>query len=326
MGDHWPLVVASGLVALAAALGLWQHDRAVELAAQVAPPAHVAPAQVVDVSAEKADAPAAPAAPVATRATPATTLPPPALPVPPVAEPAPPVAVAPAVVAPPPAVAVGPTAPAVVAPAPAAPTAPAVIPNVAPPVRQGRNATLNALRNDLQAQVNIAPMDTAGGGFAVASEGARLEVKPPPNWNITIYNVNPKTPEVETDKFKEMLETTVKSLQIDMTPKPVESANGKTYLKTTSKLGSISLIRDPANGNSCLIGPIQQFVNPPAQTPAVKAPAVAAPAAPNPFAPQVQAQPVAPAPEAPAPAKVKQPKAPATPTAPPRAPATDANF
>jgi hypothetical protein len=318
MGDHWPLVVASGLVAFAAALGLWQHDRAVELAAQVAPPAHVAPAQVVDVSAEKADASQPmPAAPIATRAIPATTPPAPA-----VAEPAPAVA-APAVVAPTaPAVAVAPAAPAVVAPAPAAPTAPAVVPNAAPPVRQGRNATLLALRNDLQAQVNIAPMDTAGGGFAVASDGARLEVKPPPNWNIMIYNVNPKTPEVETDKFKEMLETTVKSLQIDMTPKPVESANGKTYLKTTSKLGSISLIRDPANGNSCLIGPIQQFVNPPTQTPAVKAPAVA-PAAPNPFAPQ-QAQPVAP--EAPAPAKVKQPKAPATPAAPPRAPATDANF
>ena len=137
--------------------------------------------------------------------------------------------------------------------------------------------------------------------------------------------MNQQTPEVETDKFKELLAATVKSLQIDMTPKPVESANGKSYLKTTSKLGSISLIRDPANGNSCTIGPIQQWVSP-QQPPATK-PQLGAPVNPvNPVAPQAQAPAVPAVPDAQAPvapAKVKTPKVPATP---PHPPATDANF
>jgi len=320
MGEHWPLVVASGLIALAAALGLWQHDRAVELTAQVQTPIRTVsePAPVAPATAEKPEAiQTPPPLPTANRATfaPAPT---PA----PVTEPALVPAPAPVAVAP---VAPVPTAPAAVQPT--APTAPAVLPAPAQPVRQGRNATLAALRADLQAQMNMAPMDTAGGGYAVAVDGARLEVKSPPNWNITIYNVNPKTPEIETDKFKELLAATVKSLQIDMTPKPIESANGKLYLKTTSKLGSISLIRDPANGNSCTIGPIQQWVTP-QQPPATKTQLTAPVNPANPVVPQAQAPAVAPdaqAPVAPAPQppKVKTPKVPA---APPHPPATDANF
>lgn len=312
MGDHWPLVVASGLIALAAALGLWQHDHAVELAAKV-PPVQTAAAPapaVAQPAPEKADpAPTPlplPSAPAATR-TPFS--PTPTAPTAPVVTPRP---LAPAPAAPATAHPAAPTAPATL---PAGPTAPAIAQNpaanAAPPVRQGRNATLAALRTELQAHLNLAPMDTAGGGFALAADGARLEVKSPPNWNITIYNVNPKTPDIETEKFKEMLKATIASLQIDMAPKPIESANGKLYLKTSSKLGSISLIRDPANGNSCVIGPIQQWVAPPVQAKDPNQPA-AAPGAP--------AAPVRTIPEAP---RVKAPK---TPAAPPRPPATDANF
>ena len=163
MGDHWPLIVASGLIALAAALGLWQHDRAVEITAQIPTPIRTVsePAPVAPATAEKPEAvQTPPPLPAANRT---AFAPMPAL----VTEPA---LVAPAPVAVAPAVAVAPTAPSVVAPAPTvpavlptAPTAPAVVPNGAPPVRQGRNATLAALRTDLQAQMNIAPMDTAGG-------------------------------------------------------------------------------------------------------------------------------------------------------------------
>jgi hypothetical protein len=53
-------------------------------------------------------------------------------------------------------------------------------------------------------------------------------------------------------------------LGINLNQKAVEAANGKTYLTTTSKMGSVSVIRDPAVGNSCTIAPLQRVVPVPA--------------------------------------------------------------
>jgi hypothetical protein len=201
-----------------------------------------------------------------------------------------------------PAIAVAPTP----NPAVANPAAPAPNLNLPP---QGRTSSLNKLRNELQTKLNIAPMDLPGGGFALAPEGARLEVQSPPNWSVTLYNINPKTPEVETDNFKAVLDVVARSLNMDMSQKPTPADNGKTYLKTTSKIGLVSVIRDPNNGNCCTIRPIGPL---PGNNNA--APGTAPAPAPAPPKNNVVA------PETPRP-----PKVPKTPVPPPRPP-TDANF
>jgi hypothetical protein len=299
MGNHWPLVIAIGVISMAAALGIWQHDRAVEAAGirvikQPAPAAKSKPAVPAPLAKKaeplvEAPAPAAPA-PVALATPQPLPLAAPADNVPTRRIKAPVAALAPTA----PVAAVAPTAPvAQLNPAPAAPAA-------APVAREDRTKVLNDLKGALQKQFGIMPMELAAGGFALNTDGARIEVTPPPNWSASVYNINPKAPETETANFKVCMDLLIANFGIDMTQKPVEAGNGKTYLKTSSKMGSISMMRDPATGNSCMIRPIGQW------TP------TAAPANNNGAGVVQQPKVVRPVPVAPA--------------APPRPPATDANF
>jgi len=245
MGDHWPLVVASGLIAMAAAFGLIQHEHATEVAAtRSITTSRSTPLPSVS-------APAQTDAPAVERAAPADVRRPLEAPAQvPVAAPAPPVKTAPMVTAP---MVTAPTAPAAMAPTP-----------VRTSKKDERAALFATLRAELQGKLAVAPMDLAGGGFAVTTEGMRLEILPAGNWSISLYNINPKTPEAETDNFKKALQSTAAVLGIDLTQKAMESANGKTYLQTICKLGNVSLVRDPANGNSCVIRPNEKWVAPPA--------------------------------------------------------------
>jgi len=183
-------------------------------------------------------------------------------------------------------------------PVQAAPVAPAPQnPEVAVPKPRaaGRFQVLLDLQDDLKTRLQMVPIPLANGGYKFSMDGAHLEVVTTPSWQIMIYNINPKQPEAETDSFKTLLAAVVSNLGINMNQKPVEAATGKSYLRTVSKMGAISLERDPAAGNSALIRPMTP-------TPAVDVaqPAPAAPVAPvlpqpgQPAAPQpIQRKPTA---------------------------------
>lgn len=145
----------------------------------------------------------------------------------------------------------------------------------------------------------MVPIPLVNGGYKFSMDGAHLEVVTTPSWQIMIYNINPKKPEVETDAFKTFLAAVTSNLGINMNQKPVETATGKIYLRTISKMGPISLERDPAGGNSALIKPMTP-------TPAVDV------AQPVPATPAAPVTPVAPAPGAPV---VPQPAVPKKPAA-----------
>lgn len=313
MANHWPLLAATMLIALAAALGLWQHDQAVSIAgrsdsrtaisnAVSAPPA---PPAEPAIAPEKAPPPAAAGKPA-----PAPAVSAPAAPTTSPAAKTPPVATTPVPgAAPAPAPAAGKTVPVTGAPpivrqiAPPS-TAPAVPAAAAAPAAS-REKLLMSLRGILQKKLGVLSMELAAGGYALNVEGTRVEVQPMPNWSVNIYNINPKQAEVETDTFKIAMLTVAVEFGIDLAQKAVESANGKTYLQSSCKMGSVSVVRDPANGNSCMIRPIQTLA---------------------PAAPQVQPQPPAAVGKAPAPTQPAPPKTPPTPAPPVRVPATDANF
>jgi hypothetical protein len=296
MKQHWPIAVAVILIVLAVSAGTWQHDQAV-IAASVSVTSgspSPTPDNGVQPAAKPPVSPAAPAAPALPNAAPPVNVTPPAPVVPaatvPVAAPAAP-AVNPATL-----IKINPPAPGAAAAPAANPAAPAAVPaDGIVPRKAGRTATLNEIRAMVQGKLGAQPTDLAAGGYALSVEGVRIEVQPPPAWSVSIYNNNPKAPQEETSNFKACLETVVAGLAADMTQKPVESANGKTYMKTTCKLGSISIVRDPATGNSCTIRPLGP-----------------------------QTLPAAPSAPAVLPQKPKAPDGP--PVAPPRPPATDANF
>ena len=59
------------------------------------------------------------------------------------------------------------------------------------------------------------------------------------------------------------------ALALDLSATPSATDTGATYLKTSSKLGNLSVQRDPANGNSCLIRPFGPLTLKPPQPPGV---------------------------------------------------------
>lgn len=284
MGNHWPLLVAAILIALATFLGVYQHNRAVlaattsvPLTARTVAENGAAGGAVLEKPTAPPAAPQLPAAPddqnvPARRRTVPQGDAPATAPINPTVVPAAPTAPATALqpVQAAPAAPAVPAAPGIVAqPAPAAPAVPAAPPVIQAPAgpaaavqakREDRAAVLADLRGALQGKLGVMPIDLAAGGYAAHVEGARVEVQPVPNWSISLFNINPKTPDQETSNFKLCLETVTAALAVDMTQKAVESANGKRYMKTSCKLGSVSLVRDPANGNSCMIRPIQTVI------------------------------------------------------------------
>ena len=243
MTHHWPILASGALICAATAFGLWQRDAAINAAApqEVVPPAIVAPqpqsaapAAILERKTEApAPAPSVPAGSIAVKAAgPAEAMP--------VSK---------------------------VLPTPVAAPASAPVPpgNIVAGLRDGMppippQQIFLELRNALQTQLGAPATELPGGGFAFSSKGARLEVQPLPNWSIIIYNLNGKTPEIETGDFKTCLTVVTASLNINMMPKPIDTPTGKTSLKTICRLGSISLDRDPANGNSCLISPMQRRI------------------------------------------------------------------
>jgi|GEM_PF-2447557 len=296
MQEHWPILIAIMLISAAASLGLWQQQTASDAARSrpLMPP--IAAAASMPSRSEKPNGarPPAPASP-----------PRPAAPVEPIA----PMNIAPAVevpIRPAPSVAITrlPVAPLVVPPgAPTAPAAP--LPPKAPidTRTRAREQQLMALRNALQQQMGILPMQTAGDGFAVSFDGGRIEVQPVPQWSITIYNVNGAAPETETENFKKCMDIVIRTFGIDMTQRFADAANGTRNMLTSSSMGRIQVSRDPAQGNSCTIKPLDKL-KPPTPAGAVAPPA--APLLPPPAAPQLAPRP-APLPTIPAPLPEKKP-------------------
>jgi hypothetical protein len=178
------------------------------------------------------------------------------------------------------------------------------------------------LRKSLEGKLTTAASDVGNGGYMLKVNGAQLEVAPMPNWSINIYNSNTVQPDAESDNFKVIYSEVATALGLDVNQKPAALPNGKTSMQSTSKIGSVSIVRDPQTGNSVVITPNQQrkaMVQPPAQP----AQPVAPPTQPKAQAP---AQPAQPAPAAPAPAtpaaqpKAAQPAAQPAPTTPPAQP------
>ena len=133
-----------------------------------------------------------------------------------------------------------------------------------------RGQVLQDLKAGLQNKTGVQPAGSPDGGFTFTADGARVEVRPLPNWSINIYNINPAAPATETDGFKQCYEAVATALGMDLSATPSVTDTGATYLKTSSKLGNLSLQRDPANGNACLIRPFGQLTPKPAQPAAAK--------------------------------------------------------
>jgi hypothetical protein len=222
MKNHWPLLLAIIMIGLAGAAGtFWVQHRESQLntsQAKPAKPATEAPQPVAD---------ALPSVPETT-----TELPQPAKPQQrPVAQAVP------------------------IQPAPNNPPVvqqPVARTNAAQPTQ---NPVLLQLKTVLQ-NAGGAPIDLAGSAYAFDVAGARIEVQPTPNWSITIYNKNRKVPSEETDDFKQYLAAVTSTLSIDTAKAPIVGDDNKSYLRTSSKMGTITLTRDPANGNLCTVKPL----------------------------------------------------------------------
>ncbi|MGD0091698.1 MAG: hypothetical protein ABSE73_17420 [Planctomycetota bacterium] len=253
MGSHWPLVVAGGMIALAVSLGMYQHDLAAN-AATASKKAEVPPFANKDSG--KAATPERPPAPSGTALTAEEPLAPEGN-----------AAVAPEAVQAP-----APTVPPNAAlaqkielatarpfgPGPAKPGALAPEPLNQAAKQEQNKAVLAGLRALLQEKLGVVPANLAvAGAYTIGMEGVRLDVNPGANWSIGLYNFNAKNPEEETPNFKRCMEAVASSLDIDMTKKAVKADNGKSYLKTTCKLGNISMVFDPAN-NKWTISPLGQ--------------------------------------------------------------------
>ena len=347
MQNHWPLIAAAIMISIAVALGLLKHDAVVESAGR-RPAAPVAvqtgsgsAASAPDTAAPATPLPAEQVAPSEGPKSPAPLSAPKDIPPrPAVAAPAQPQA------APPAHVAVQPVQPLIQQAAPAAPP-PAAQPAAAPqpkfsvpsaqppavalppkaavaapkpPKPEVPGDALGSLRAKLETQLAMQASNLAAGGYAFQLDGARIEVQGLPNWSVVIWNINPvkEQAEAETDNFKKLYQIAAAELGFDPNQKGVTLGNGSTSLQTTSKLGNLTVVQDPAKGNSATIQPNQRRIPPAQAAPAqpvqvapaqavqapVQAPVQVAPAQPAPVPAQA-----APAQPAPAPAPAPQPAA-----------------
>jgi hypothetical protein len=273
MGNHWPLFASLALLSAAVGLGYLQSEAAREAARpQPLPPSPTRSATLIHRATE---APAAAPVPPAQPAQPAPAAP---AATPDAAKPA---RAKPRFVTPAPAEAPAQVVqPATPAPAPAAAAAPPPAP--APRMTDAKAQILAELRDMLKTQLGQLPLDLNNGGYKFSREGALMEVQMPPAWSVTIYNVNIPKPEVETDDFKILYTGATTVLGINTQQNPVVSGNGKSYLRTASRMGNIVLERDPGNGNLCIIRPAQSAAAeqpaPPRRTAPATVPAATPPA------------------------------------------------
>lgn len=131
-------------------------------------------------------------------------------------------------------------------------------------VQQSRAQILQDLRIALQTKTGAVPTEQGGGGYSVTLVGSKVEVQPPPNWSVCIFNVNPRDMGNDTDDFKNCFSAVATSLGVNTT-----LSAGNVTFTTTSKMGNISIARDLANGNFVMIRPIQQRLSNTGSTPSI---------------------------------------------------------
>ena len=182
------------------------------------------------------------------------------------------------------------------APAPAAAVAPAQ------PKPKGADV-LGELCVTLEKDLGMQRSDLADGGYSFQLDGARLEAHTTAPWKLMIYNLNAQQADAETENFKKLFLAACAALGIDPAQKGATLPSGQTSMQSASKLGNVTVVRDPANGNSVRITPNPRGIPvapaapatpaTPAATPpangaaaATTVPAATAPAAPVPAAPQ----------------------------------------
>jgi len=145
----------------------------------------------------------------------------------------------------------------------------------------------------LQTKTGVAPSDKGNGAANFAMDGTAIDLQAPPNWSITVYNINPKQPDADSPNFGKSVVIISEVLGIDPSQKPGNTDNKRTYQRTLTKLGMASITREPTGANTWIVKP----ANPPRQ--AIKQPDTQKPAE-----PAKPAAPVAP----PAPVPAAQPK------------------
>ena len=129
---------------------------------------------------------------------------------------------------------------------------------IAPGTTHGNVFT--ALRAALIQKFGVMPLPIHNAGFAIAVDGVRVEADTAPDWSISLYNHNPAVPTTQTDNFKSALNLVVANLELDLTAQPITGADGRLTLRTSSKLGRVSMITDPAMGNSVVVKPLQKKI------------------------------------------------------------------
>jgi len=231
MTQHWPLPIAAGLIAAAAALGLWQRERAADAARPRSPQ-----------SAAATPAPAAEATPASDAVAPATK------------------------------------------------TATAVTP--LPPEQHAQ--FWNELKTALQTKTSIPPSDKGNGALNFSMDGTAIDLQAPPNWRITVYNVNPKQPDQDSPNFSKCVGIIEEALGVDQSKKPA-SQGGQTLMRTQTKLGLADIARNPTGANTWTVVPSAPSVKKTVESSAQPTPQSQPQAQP---APKPEAKPAAPAPPA----------------------------
>jgi hypothetical protein len=147
-----------------------------------------------------------------------------------------------------------------------------------PPVRPGadpRSMLLLNLKGRLEAKLGVEPSLSPEGVYSLKANGVRVEVRPLPNWRINIYNLNPAAPTTETENFRQSVIVTGNVLAIDLSIPLNVTETGAAYRTTGSRMGKLSIQRDPANGNSYMFQPLGPAVSAHPAQPAAPVPAPA---------------------------------------------------
>jgi hypothetical protein len=130
----------------------------------------------------------------------------------------------------------------------------------------------NTLKLTIQNKTGVLGVNKGDGSVCFSMTGATLDLLPLPNWNVTLYTINPKNPNVESDAFKNCANVVCEVLGLDPAQKPSASAGSNhTQIKTMSKFGPVTVIRDPSGANTWMVRPVPTPTKP-AYSPNVIAP------------------------------------------------------
>src|SRR5204863_9579339 len=101
----------------------------------------------------------------------------------------------------------------------------------------------NNLKATLQNKLNVAPTDTANGGFELTVDSAHLELYPMPDWKITIYNFTIGQKE-ESPGFKKLYDSVAQAWNIAITRDYAEAGDNKPSARADSAAGKLVLTKD----------------------------------------------------------------------------------